>query len=75
MAEALVAQVKITGPGRIVPVFRIPQPEADTAAEATRTMARTATQTHKAESGVRAMTNLVGPVVGPVGFEPTLAGS
>ena len=59
LIEALVAQVKITGPGRIVPVFRIPQPEADTAAEATRTMVRTATQTHKAEPGVRAMINLV----------------
>jgi len=59
LIEALVAQVKITGPGRIVPVFRVPQPAADTAAEATRTMARTATQTHKAEPGVRALTNLV----------------
>ena len=60
LIEALVAQVEIAGPGRIVPVFRIPQPEADTAAEATRTMVRTATQTHKAEPGVRALTNLVG---------------
>jgi site-specific DNA recombinase len=59
LIEALVTQVKITGPGRIVPLFRIPQPEADTATEATRTMVRTATQTHKAEPGVRA-TNLVG---------------
>jgi site-specific DNA recombinase len=66
LIEALVAQVKITGPGRIVPVFRIPQPAADTAAEATRTMARTATQTHKAEPGVRALTN----VVGRPGLEP-----
>jgi site-specific DNA recombinase len=59
LIEALVAQVKITGPGRIVPVFRILQREADTAAEATRTMVRTATPTHKAEPGVRALTNLV----------------
>ena len=29
----------------------------------------------QARAGVRALTNLVGPVVGPVGFEPTLAGS
>jgi site-specific DNA recombinase len=51
LIEALVAQVKITGPGRIVPVFRIPQPGADTAAEATRTMARTATQTTRQSRG------------------------
>ncbi len=48
LIEALVAQVKITGPGRIVPVFRIPQ----------------ATGTGRADgsgeiSGVRAMANLV----------------
>ena len=29
LIEALVAQVKITGPGRIVPVFRIPQPDRE----------------------------------------------
>ena len=52
LIEALVAQIKITGPGRIVPVFRIPQPEAGP-------------QTGRArdetgpEPGVRAMTNLV----------------
>jgi len=51
LIEALVAQVKITGPGRIVPVFRIPQPETGTYDPAT------------PEAGVRAMTNLVGPVV------------
>ena len=49
LIEALVAQVKITGPGRIVPVFRIPQAtgtgQADSSGEV---------------SGVRAMTNLVG---------------
>jgi len=31
---ALVGQVKITGPGRIVPVFRVPQPETGAAAAA-----------------------------------------
>jgi hypothetical protein len=46
--EALVAQVKIAGPGRIVPVFRIPQ--------ATR---REHSETNSKVSGVRAMTNLV----------------
>ncbi len=48
LIEALVAQVKITGPRRVVPVFRIPQTTgtgpADTGGEV---------------SGVRAMTNLV----------------
>ena len=43
-----------------MPVFRIPQPEAETAAEATRTMVRTPTQSHKTEPEVRAMTKLVG---------------
>jgi site-specific DNA recombinase len=61
LIEALVAQVKITGPGRIVPVFRIPQPEPGPALDRTADRSRT-------EPGVRAMTNLVGPV----GFEPTL---
>jgi site-specific DNA recombinase len=57
---ALVAQVKITGPGRIVPVFRIPQ-----------TIGRTEAEGGGEVIGVRAMTSLVGPV----GFEPTLAGT
>ncbi len=60
LIEALVAQVKITGPGRIVPVFRIPQPETGTAAEATRTTARAPTRTRSAEPDVRALTNWVG---------------
>jgi site-specific DNA recombinase len=59
LIETLVAQVKITGPGRIVPVFRIPQ--ATGTGQASRSEV----------SGVRALTNLVGPV----GLEPTLAGS
>ncbi len=48
LIEALVAQVKITGPGRIVPVFRIPQ-ATGTGADSSGEVA-----------GVRAMTNLVG---------------
>jgi site-specific DNA recombinase len=52
LIEALVAQVKITGPGRIVPLFRIPQPTDTEHSE-----------TSSEVSGVRAMTNLVGPVV------------
>jgi site-specific DNA recombinase len=47
LIEALVAQVKTTGPGRIVPVFRIPLPETGTCDRAT------------AGGGVRALTNLV----------------
>jgi site-specific DNA recombinase len=58
LIEALVAQVKITGPGRIVPVFRIPQA---TGTEHSETSGKV--------SGVRAMTRLVGPV----GLEPTLS--
>jgi site-specific DNA recombinase len=49
LIEALVAQVKITGPGRVVPVFRIPQA---TCTEPSVTSGKV--------SGVRAMTNLVG---------------
>jgi site-specific DNA recombinase len=52
LIEALVAQVKITGPDRIVPVFRIPQAAGGEPSE-----------TSGKVSGVRAMTNLVGPVV------------
>jgi site-specific DNA recombinase len=48
LIEALVAQVKITGPGGIVPVFRIPQTIGRTEAEGSGEM-----------TGVRAMTNLV----------------
>ena len=59
LIEALVAQVKITGPGRFVPVFRIPQPPAaDQAQVPAGKTARTAT----VEDPVRAMTNSVGPV-------------
>ena len=48
LIDALAANAKITGPRRIVPVFRIPQP---TRAEHT--------DSSGAMSGVRAMTNLV----------------
>jgi Recombinase/Recombinase zinc beta ribbon domain len=47
LIEALVAQVKITGPGRIVPVFRIPQ------------VTGTGQAGRREVSGVRALTNLV----------------
>jgi len=61
LIEALIAQVKITGPGRIVPVFRIPQPPA---AEKPQVQANPAiTRYMTAGDPVRAMTTLVGPVV------------
>jgi site-specific DNA recombinase len=59
LIEALVAQVKITGPGRIVPVLRIPQ-----------TIGRTEAEGSGEVFGVRAMTSLVGRV----GLEPTTGG-
>jgi site-specific DNA recombinase len=49
LTEALVANVKITGPGRVVPVFRIPQATSSEHADSSGEV-----------SGVRAMTNLVG---------------
>jgi site-specific DNA recombinase len=62
LIEALVAQVKITSPGRIVPVFRIPQPGGEP--DPVRAMTNSVGPV------------VVGPVVvGPVGLEPTLAGS
>jgi site-specific DNA recombinase len=47
LIEALAAQIKITGPGRIVPVLRIPQPETETSDRG------------MTAAGVRALTNLV----------------
>jgi site-specific DNA recombinase len=44
LIEALVAQVKITGPGQVVPTFRIPQPQVGP----------------PSKHSVRALTNLVG---------------
>ncbi len=56
LIEALIHQIKITGPGLIVPVFRIPQP----AAEKPDVSAGPATaHSVNAEDPVRAMTNLV----------------
>jgi site-specific DNA recombinase len=69
LIEALIAQIKITGPGRIIPVFRLPQPRAADQPE----VPADAPITHSAttEDPVRAKTNLVGPV----GLEPTLPGT
>jgi site-specific DNA recombinase len=65
LIEALVARIKITGPDRIVPVFRIPRPpDADHDERLEQPNER---GLHSSQS-VRAMTNLVGPV----GLEPTL---
>ena len=57
LIEVLIARIKITGPDRIVPVFRIPQPPA---ADRPQVLAGPAT-THRAEAEdpVRALTNLV----------------
>jgi site-specific DNA recombinase len=67
LIEALIHQIKITGPGRIGPVFRIPQP----AAEEPDVSAGPATaHSANAEDPVRAMTKSVGRV----GLEPTTGG-
>ena len=63
LIEALIAQVKITGPGRIVPVFRIPQPPAADQPQVPAGPASKRCAT--AEDPVRAMTNLVGGPNGP----------
>jgi site-specific DNA recombinase len=57
LIEVLIAQIKITGPGRIVAVFRIPQPPATDQPGASADPATTSRAT--AEDPVRAMTNLV----------------
>lgn len=63
LVEALVAKVMITGPDRLIPVFRIPQPRNNDGAAS-------ALPAETAPNGVvRTMTKWVGPV----GVEPTLA--
>jgi site-specific DNA recombinase len=57
LIEVLIAQIKITGPDRIVPVFRIPQPWAADQAQVPADLATTRRETR--EDPVRAMTNLV----------------
>ena len=68
LIEALIARIKITGPGRIVPVFRIPQPPAPEKPQIRADPAITRDMT--AGDPVRAMTTLVGRV----GLEPTTGG-
>jgi site-specific DNA recombinase len=58
MIEALIARIKITGPGRIVPFFRIPQPQATDLPQVQAGPA--ATHCRTAVDAVRVMTNLVG---------------
>jgi site-specific DNA recombinase len=68
LIETVVARIKITGPDRIVPVFRIPgraHPNQDNRPQPPDE------PNSQARDAVRAMTNLVGPV----GFEPTLPGT
>ena len=68
LIEVLIAQIKITGPGRIVPVFRIPQPTAADQPGGSADPATTRRTTP--EDPVRVLTNLVGRV----GLEPTTGG-
>ncbi len=68
LIETLVAQINITGPDRIVPVFRIPNPAHPNQDSRPQPPDERNSQ---ATDAVRAMTNLVGPV----GFEPTLPGT
>ncbi len=68
LVEALIARIKITGPGRIVPVFRIPQPSSADPAEGSAVPA--ATHGANTVDAVRAMTNLVGRL----GLEPRTHG-
>jgi len=58
LIEALIATIKITGPDRIVPVYRIPQPPPPAGAEEAPT--RHKTRVGASSAGVRAMPNLVG---------------
>jgi site-specific DNA recombinase len=66
--KALIPQISITGPGRIVPVFRIPQPPAAEEPQVQGDPAITRYMT--AGDPVRAMTNLVGRL----GLEPRTHG-
>ncbi|TKG66322.1 recombinase family protein [Prauserella endophytica] len=63
LVEALVAKVTITGPDRLIPVFRIPQPRNnDGTAPAL-----------PAETAPKGVVRTMTKSVGPVGLEPTLA--
>ena len=60
LVEALVARVTITGPDRLVPVFRVPQPEYDDGAAPAQSAGTTP------NTPVRTPTDLVGDT----GIEP-----
>ncbi|CAO5151308.1 site-specific DNA recombinase [Frankia sp. AiPs1] len=64
LVEALTHEVKILGPGRFQPVFRIPRPDP------TETTAAALPATTRPKGAVRTMTNMVGRV----GLEPTTGG-
>jgi site-specific DNA recombinase len=68
LIEVLIARIKITGPGRIVPVFRIPQPPATDQPQVPDGPATTHCRT--AKDAVRAVTNLVGWLVELRGLGP-----
>jgi site-specific DNA recombinase len=67
LIEALVAEVKITGPDTIIPVFRIPQPPATNGTTPANTEAVTALPAATAPQGM--VRTMVEPV-GDTGIEP-----
>jgi site-specific DNA recombinase len=61
LIETLIAEIKITSPSTLVPVFRIPQPRTDQdAADTNKAPTSGNPPTRATKEGVRAMTNLVG---------------
>jgi site-specific DNA recombinase len=62
LVEALIARVTVTGPDRVIPVFRLPRPHNNGAATAL-----------PAETAPEGMVRTMTKSVGPVGLEPTLA--
>ena len=78
LIETLVAEIKITGPGTIIPIFRIPQPNTDhtTATTAHTTATRAHTDTAGARTNAtRAPGNgkpLAGALVEPVRIDTNL---
>jgi len=61
LVEALIAEIRITGPGGLIPVFRIPQPAAiASGSQADGTATDAMPRATSPWTGVRAMANLVG---------------
>ncbi len=71
LIETLIAEIKITGPGTLVPVFRIPQPHThQTAADTNEALTSEKPPIRTPKEGVRAMTTSVGRA----GLEPAAKG-